>query len=117
MRGLPQKRAYETVSARCHDSGFIRPSREFTSAHGAGSCLARAMKDRTWQKILEGLPSVVCVRNAVVEDASGAIRPALVQAAATPSHQTKSSPQSKTHRSKLVPKVRPKSAPKLRPKR
>ena len=24
------------------------------------------MKDRTWQKILEGLPSVVCVRNAVV---------------------------------------------------
>ena len=48
------------------------------------------LKEGPWQKILEGLPSVVCVRNAVVADASGGFAPILPKAATATSSRSKS---------------------------
>jgi hypothetical protein len=36
----------------------------------SGKVFGSGDEGRTWQKIAEGLPPVVCVRDAVVEDAS-----------------------------------------------
>ncbi len=80
-----------------------------------GKSLRDMSAGRTWQKILEGLPAVVCIRNAIVEDASG-LGPTSPKSAPLPSHQTKSRSKSKTPLSKVRPKVRPKLQPKLRPK-
>ena len=100
LRGLPQKRAYETVlrdaiTADAFDSvGIYLGTR-------SGQLFGSRDEGRTWHKILEGLPSVVCVRNAVVEDAAGGLRPALPKTPAALSHQTKSLSKSSTRRSKL----------------
>jgi hypothetical protein len=70
----------------------------FTLVHEADSCGSRD-EGKTWGKILEGLPSVVCVRTAVVEDSSDGLVPTLPKAAPAPSssHQkTKSQSKSKT---------------------
>jgi photosystem II stability/assembly factor-like uncharacterized protein len=70
-RGLPQKQAYETVlrdgmTADCLDpAGFYLGTR-------SGQLFSSGDDGKTWQKILEGLPSITCIRCAVVEDGSGA---------------------------------------------
>ena len=81
MRGLPQKRAYETVlrDAICADA--FDPVGIYFGTR-SGQLFGSRDEGRTWQKILEGLPSVTCIRNGVVEDASGGSLPALPKAAA-----------------------------------
>src|ERR1700758_2855504 len=69
-RGLPQKQAYETVlrdgmTADCLDpAGFYLGTR-------SGQLFSSGDDGKTWKKILEGLPSITCVRCAVVEGGSG----------------------------------------------
>jgi len=99
MRGLPQKRAYETVLRDAISADSFDPLGIYFGTR-SGQLFGSRDEGRTWQKILEGLPSVVCVRSAVVEDASGGLRPALPKAAPVPSHQAKSLSKSKTRRSK-----------------
>ena len=70
MRGLPQKRAYETVLRDAMTADSFDPVRNLLR-YAERTAVWLADEGKTWQKILEGLPSVVCVRNAVVEDASG----------------------------------------------
>ena len=53
---------------------------------------------KTWQKILEGLPSVVCIRNAFVEDGSGSSGLTVTKPA--PASSAKSSSKSRTRRTK-----------------
>jgi serine/threonine protein kinase/photosystem II stability/assembly factor-like uncharacterized protein len=66
-RGLPQKGAHETVlrdamTTDCFDRfGIYFGTR-------SGKLFASNDEGRTWQKILDGLPPVVCLKNAVVED-------------------------------------------------
>ncbi len=97
-RGLPQKRAYETVLRDAMTADSFDPMGIYFGTR-SGQLFGSCDEGRTWQKILEGLPSIVCVRNAVVGDASGSLRPTLPKMAA-PSQETKSLSKSKTRRLK-----------------
>jgi serine/threonine protein kinase len=69
-RGLPQKRAYETVLRDAITVDAFDPSGIYFGTR-SGQLFGSCDEGKSWQKILEGLPSIVCVRSAVVEDASG----------------------------------------------
>jgi serine/threonine protein kinase len=97
-RGLPQKRAYETVLRDAMTADSLDPVGIYFGTR-SGQLFGSRDEGRTWQKILEGLPSVVCVRNAVVGDASGGLRPTSPKVSAR-SHQTKSLSKNKTRRPK-----------------
>ena len=99
VRGLPQKRAYETVLRDAIAADAFDPVGIYFGTR-SGQLFGSSDEGRTWQKILEGLPSVVCVRNAIVEDASSGLRPTLTKTVPAPSHQTKSRSKSKTGQSK-----------------
>jgi serine/threonine protein kinase len=97
-RGLPQKSAYETVLRDAMTADSLDPVGIYFGTR-SGQLFGSRDEGRTWQKILEGLPSVVCVRNAVVGDASGGPQPTSPKVSAS-SHQTKSWSKSKTRRPK-----------------
>src|SRR3989454_9693895 len=99
MRGLPQKRAYETVLRDAMTADSLDPVGIYFGTR-SGQLFGSRDEGRTWQKILDGLPSVVCVRHAVVEDASGDLVPSAPKAASTPARQTKSLSKSKTRQPK-----------------
>ena len=69
MRGLPQKGAHETVLRDGMTVDSFDPVGIYFGTR-SGKLFGSSDEGRTWQKILEGLPPVVCIRNAVVEDAS-----------------------------------------------
>ena len=89
VRGLPQKRAYETVLRDAMTADSFDPVGIYFGTR-SGQLFGSRDEGRTWQKILEGLPSVVCVRNAVVADASGGFAPILPKAAPATSSRSKS---------------------------
>jgi hypothetical protein len=99
MRGLPQKRAYETVLRDAMTADSFDPVGIYFGTR-SGQLFGSRDEGKTWHKILEGLPSVVCVRSAVVEDASGlgTTPPKVVP---TRSRPLKSRSKSKTGRSQL----------------
>jgi serine/threonine protein kinase len=99
MRGLPQKRAYETVLRDALTADSFDPVGIYLGTR-SGQLFGSRDEGRTWQQILQGLPSVVCIRTAVVEDASGGSRPTLPKTAVAPSHRTKSASKSTTSRRK-----------------
>ncbi|HZR59236.1 MAG TPA: protein kinase [Terriglobales bacterium] len=99
MRGLPQKRAYETVLRDAMTADSCDPIGIYFGTR-SGQVFGSRDEGRTWQKIIEGLPSVVCVRSVVVEDASASIVPTSSKTAPPPSRQTKFKSKSKTRRSK-----------------
>lgn len=99
MRGLPQKRAYETVLRDAMATDSLDPVGIYFGTR-SGQLFGSRDEGRTWQKVLDGLPSVVCVRLAVVEGASIGLVPMVPQAASVPPRQTKSTLKSKTRRSK-----------------
>ncbi|HZQ22644.1 MAG TPA: protein kinase [Terriglobales bacterium] len=88
MRGLPQKGAYETVlrDALVADS-FDPPGIYFGTR--SGQLFGSLDEGRNWAKILDGLPSVICVRTAMVDDATSGIKARA--AAHTKSWQTRDS--------------------------
>src|SRR6185437_15908496 len=65
MRGLPQKGAYETVlrDAMCTDS--LDPHGLYFGTR-SGQLYASSDEGKSWRKIVEGLPAVVCVKCAVI---------------------------------------------------
>ena len=69
-RGLPQKQAYETVLRDGMIADCLDPAGLYLGTR-SGQLFASGDDGKTWQKILEGLPSITCVRCAVVEDGSG----------------------------------------------
>lgn len=83
MRGLPQKGAHETVlrdamTADCYDPvGIYFGTR-------SGKLFGSNDEGRSWEKILDGLPPIACVRSAVVE-ASDNATPATTRASSTAS--------------------------------
>jgi photosystem II stability/assembly factor-like uncharacterized protein len=94
IRGLPQKRAYETVLRDAMTVDSLEPAGIYFGTR-SGQLFGSRDEGRTWQRILEGLPSVVCVRSAIVEDASG-LNPTVSKAASAPSRQIKSQTRSQT---------------------
>ena len=99
MRGLPQKRAYETVLRDAMTADDYDPVGIYFGTR-SGQLFGSRDEGKTWKKILEGLPSVVCVRSAVVEDPSEGSRPRSSTTAPAPSRQSNSRSKSKTRRSK-----------------
>ena len=99
MRGLPQKRAYETVLRDAIAADSYTPVGIYFGTR-SGQLFGSNDEGRTWQKILEGLPAVVCIRSAVVEDTSVVGSPALPDAATATSSHLKSRLASKSHRTK-----------------
>lgn len=90
VRGLPQKGAHETVlrdamTADSYDTAGIYFGTR------SGKLFGSTDEGRTWQKILEGLPPVACVRSAVVEDTSVVTGPRLRKASPTANSSQNSS--------------------------
>jgi serine/threonine protein kinase len=96
MRGLPQKRAYETVLRDAMTTDSFDPVGIFFGTR-SGQLFGSCDEGRTWQKILEGLPSIVCVRAAVVEDAAAGFG-AAPSAKAAPGPSRPAKPRSKTQK-------------------
>jgi photosystem II stability/assembly factor-like uncharacterized protein len=69
-RGLPQKGAYETVLRDAMTTDSLNPAGLYFGTR-SGQLFGSSDEGRSWEKIHGGLPAVVCVRSAVVEDAPG----------------------------------------------
>jgi len=99
IRGLPQKRAYETVlrdamTADCLDrTGIYFGTR-------SGQLFASLDDGKTWERILEGLPSIVCVRSAVIGDGPRVSAAKSSQIARTPAPPSRSRSATKSRRTK-----------------
>ena len=65
MRGLPQKRAYETVLRDAMSADSFDPHGLYFGTR-SGQLYGSSDEGKTWRRILEGLPAVVCVRSAVI---------------------------------------------------
>ncbi len=99
MRGLPQKGAYETVLRDAIAADSREPLGIYFGTR-SGQIFASTDEGRTWQRILEGLPSVVCLRSAIVEDTSGDVRSGLPKFGPAPSRTAKSRSANKSRRAK-----------------
>jgi hypothetical protein len=89
VRGLPQKRAYETVLRDAMTADSFDPAGIYFGTR-SGQIFGSLDKGRNWQKVLDGLPSVVCIRNAVVEEASTDSPPSPTKAMVSTSSRAKS---------------------------
>ncbi|HEV2396385.1 MAG TPA: protein kinase [Candidatus Sulfotelmatobacter sp.] len=69
MRGLPQKEAYETVLRDGLTVDSYDPAGIYLGTR-SGQLFGSHDEGKTWQKIHDGLPSIVCLRTAIVEDGS-----------------------------------------------
>ena len=90
-RGLPQKSAYETVlrdamtTDTCEAAGIYFGTR-------SGQLFGSRDEGRSWQRIVEGLPSILCVRAVAPEGVSA------VKAAAGKVEAASSAPSTRTSR-------------------
>ena len=98
MRGLPQKGAYETVLRDAMVADSFDPTGIYFGTR-SGQLFGSSDEGRTWQKILEGLPSIVCLRSAVVEGGSASLGRS--HSLSLPSTSSKSAA---THRSRQAKK-------------
>jgi hypothetical protein len=64
-RGLPKKGAYETVLRDAMTADSLDPVGVYFGTR-SGQLYGSADEGKTWKKILDGLPPVVCVKSAVV---------------------------------------------------
>jgi len=65
MRGLPQKRAYETVLRDAMAADTLDPHGLYFGTR-SGHLYGSADEGKNWSRIMEGLPAVLCVRAAVI---------------------------------------------------
>jgi hypothetical protein len=68
-RGLPQKGAYETVVRDAMAIDSMDPAGIYFGTR-SGQIFASIDEGKSWRKLFEGLPAVVCVKPAPVEDSS-----------------------------------------------
>jgi len=74
MRGLPQKGAHETVLRDAMTTDSFDPVGIYFGTR-SGKIFGSTDEGRTWQKIVEGLPPVVCLRSTLIDDASATAAP------------------------------------------
>lgn len=70
MRGLPQKRAYETVLRDALTNDALDPAGLYFGTR-SGQLYSSLDDGRSWEKVVDGFPSIVCVRAAIIDEASG----------------------------------------------
>jgi serine/threonine protein kinase len=95
MRGLPQKRAYETVLRDAIAADSSDPVGIYFGTR-SGQLFSSRDEGKTWQRILEGLPAIVCVRSAVFGDGSGSSKRSMARTATATATQVKARPQSRS---------------------
>lgn len=96
MHGLPQKGAYETVLRDAMSADPLDPVGIYFGTR-SGQLYGSTDEGRTWKKILGGLPSVVCVKSAVVGEPRAARKPRAAQnTTGVSSRQKRSQAKSKT---------------------
>ena len=82
MRGLPQKDAYETVLRDALVADSLQPMGIYLGTR-SGQLFVSCDDGKSWKKIMEGLPPVLCIRNSFIQDtAFGSAEAALPQPAA-----------------------------------
>jgi serine/threonine protein kinase len=100
-RGLPQKGAYETVLRDAMVADSLDPLGLYLGTR-SGQIFASRDEGRAWMKILDGLPSITCLRAAVIEDSSDDSTPATPKTTSPRSHSrfqmTNKTQQSKSRR-------------------
>jgi serine/threonine protein kinase len=99
MRGLPQKGAYETVLRDGMTADSLNPVGIYFGTR-SGQLYGSTDEGKTWKKILDGLPSVVCVKSAVVGDPSVFRRPKPAQKPVVPSSRSQRSTKNTSRRGK-----------------
>ncbi len=97
MRGLPQKGAYETVLRDAITADSLDPMGIYFGTR-SGQLFGSDDEGKTWQRILGGLPPVLCVKSAWVHDASFA--PRVVSPKAPPA----TSPRKRAHATQGSPR-------------
>ena len=65
FRGLPQKRAYETVLRDSMTADTLDPAGIYFGTR-SGELYGSADEGKNWKLILDGLPPIVCVKSAVI---------------------------------------------------
>jgi serine/threonine protein kinase len=78
MRGLPQKRAYETVLRDAMAADTIDPHGLYFGTR-SGHVYGSADEGKNWNRIMEGLPAVLCVKAAVIGEPRSSRRPKPVE--------------------------------------
>lgn len=102
-RGLPQKSAFETVLRDAMTADALDPT-GFYFGTRSGQLFSSLDDGKTWHKILEGLPSILCVRTAPAETASALARSSI----AAPSKTSAAAPsRSSAARRSRSSQVRP----------
>src|SRR5215471_583569 len=97
MRGLPQKQAYETVLRDAMTVDSCDPTGIYFGTR-SGQLYGSRDEGKSWNKIHDGLPAIVCLRSAIIEDGSVMpIRTSPKQAGAMGSRSRSASHQ-KSHR-------------------
>jgi photosystem II stability/assembly factor-like uncharacterized protein len=78
MRGLPQKRAYETVLRDAMAADTLDPHGLYFGTR-SGHLYGSADEGKNWNRIMEGLPAVLCVKAAVIGEPRSSRRPKPVE--------------------------------------
>ena len=99
MRGLPQKRAYETVLRDAMTADSLDPVGIYFGTR-SGQLYGSTDEGKNWRKILEGLPSVVCVKTAAIGDPSAFRKPKPVTEGGVSSRNRGTTSKSTTQRGK-----------------
>jgi hypothetical protein len=96
---LPQKGAYETVLRDALTADSFDPVGIYFGTR-SGQLFGSRDEGKTWQKVLDGLPAIVCVPSAVVEDASADSGQTLRRASVATSARSKPRVTTKSRRTK-----------------
>jgi serine/threonine protein kinase len=75
-RGLPQKRAYETVLRDALSADSLDPAGIYFGTR-SGKVYGSRDEGKSWRKIVEGLPQILCVKAAVHMDGGLTARPSV----------------------------------------
>ena len=97
MRGLPQKGAYETVLRDAMVTDSFDPVGVYVGTR-SGQLFGSRDEGKTWHKILEGLPSIACIRCGIFDE--GSVMPVRSLAQPRPNSSPSRSSRSRKSRKK-----------------
>jgi serine/threonine protein kinase len=99
-RGLPQKGVYETVLRDGMTTDSLDPAGLYFGTRG-GQLYSSIDEGKSWTKIVDGLPSVVCLKSAVIGVPRGVAQPMPAKPVTAPLSRSKHSrAKHKPHRGK-----------------
>ena len=104
-RGLPQKGAYETILRDGMATDVLDPVGVYFGTR-SGNLYGSTDEGKTWKRILEGLPAIVCVKTAIIGEAWAARK-----RTSAPKAAAKSEPRATAKSKSRAPRVKRRSTP------